>query len=99
MANLSAIVPPSGVQAPLISGTNIKTVNSQNLLGSGNITISTSYGTTQEISTNTNAVAGTIYVITASLTLTLPANPTNDQISFINLSGTTTGVIGLLGLS
>ncbi len=31
---------PADAQAPLVSGTNIKTINNQSLLGSGNITIS-----------------------------------------------------------
>lgn len=47
------------------------------------------------ISTNTAAVAGTYYLITASLTLTLPASPTAGQfVAFSNISGTTTPVIG-----
>ena len=50
------------------------------------------------IGTNTNAAAGTLYVLTASLTLTLPASPTTGaQIAVSNLSGTTTAVIGRNG--
>jgi hypothetical protein len=50
------------------------------------------------IGTNTTAVKGTLYVLTASLTLTLPASPTaGDQVAVSNLSGTTTAVIGRNG--
>jgi hypothetical protein len=46
------------------------------------------------ISTNTAAVAGTYYLITATLTLTLPASPTAGEfVAFSNISGTTTPVI------
>jgi len=53
---------------------------------------------TSEISTNTNAVAGTYYVITSSLTLTLPSSPTvGDVVGISNQSGTTTSVIARNG--
>jgi hypothetical protein len=52
----------------------------------------------QVISTNTNAVRSRTYVITASLTLTLPASPTaGDWVAFQNSSGTTTAVIARNG--
>jgi hypothetical protein len=52
------------------------------------------------ISTTTAAVAGTYYLITASLTLTLPASPTAGQfVAFSNISGTTTPVIARNGLN
>lgn len=45
-------------------------------------------------STNTTAVAGNYYIVTASITLTLPASPTiGDVVGFANQSGTTTCVI------
>jgi hypothetical protein len=48
----------------------------------------------QVISTNTTAVASRIYVLTASLTLTLPATPAaGDWVSVQNSSGTITAVI------
>jgi hypothetical protein len=48
----------------------------------------------QVISTNTTAVASRTYVLTASLTLTLPASPSaGDWVSVQNSSGTTTAVI------
>lgn len=48
----------SGKQATLVSGTNIKTINNESILGSGNITIE--QGTVDQtiISGSTNAVAG-----------------------------------------
>ena len=47
------------------------------------------------ISTDTNAVANTVYVFTASLTLTLPASPSlGDSIKISNLSGVDTCVLG-----
>lgn len=50
------------------------------------------------INTNTTAVPGGRYVLTASLTLTLPAAPTaGDTVVVQNSSGTTTAVIGRNG--
>jgi hypothetical protein len=49
----------------------------------------------QVIGTNTTAVASRTYVLTASLTLTLPASPAaGDWVAVQNSSGTTTAVIG-----
>jgi hypothetical protein len=54
--------------------------------------------TTSYISTNTTAVKDYLYVITASLTLTLPATPTvGDKVGMSNMSGTTTVVMGRNG--
>lgn len=56
------------------------------------------YGTPQVINTNTNAVNGGTYVLTASLTLTLPATPTaGNWVVVQNSSGTATAVIGRNG--
>jgi hypothetical protein len=50
--------------------------------------------TNSVISTATNATAGTMYVATAPLTLTLPASPTQgDVVGFANVSGTCSCVI------
>lgn len=50
------------------------------------------------ISADTNAVANTVYVFTASLTLTLPASPSSgDSIKISNLSGVATCVLGANG--
>ncbi len=52
----------------------------------------------QVISTNTTAVASRVYVLTASLTLTLPASPSAGQwVAVQNSSGTTTAVIARNG--
>lgn len=51
--------------------------------------------TVSVIGTNTNAVTGTTYVLTASLTLTLPSAPSvGDFVRVINRSGTLTSVVG-----
>lgn len=50
--------------------------------------------TTSVVSGNTAAVAGTVYVLTASLTLTLPASPTAGMwVGISNRSGTLTAVV------
>ena len=50
------------------------------------------------IGTNTAAVRNTLYVLTASLTLTLPASPAvGDTVKVSNLSGTTTCVVARNG--
>lgn len=79
-------------QDTLVSGTNIKTVGGVTLLGPGNIPLLEA--NTEIISTSTTAVASTLYIFTATLTLTLPASPLlGDRVSFANRSGTTTPVI------
>lgn len=86
-----------GAQATLVSGTNIKTINSTSLLGSGDIVISSGAvsDTVSIISTNTTAVRYTTYVCTATLTLTLPASPTaGDWVQVSNRSTVATIVVG-----
>ena len=52
----------------------------------------------QVIGTNTSAVASRIYVLTASLTLTLPASPVaGNTVAVSNMSGAITAVIGRNG--
>lgn len=54
----------------------------------------TTIGTVNVISTDTTAVASRLYVLTASLTLTLPASPSvGDWVQISNMSGTTTPVV------
>ena len=54
--------------------------------------------TTNIISTNTTAVIGNLYVMTASLTLTLPATPTiGDKVGISNRSDVLTSVIARNG--
>ena len=65
--------------------------------GSGITGVSSDY-TVSEISTNTTAVANNLYVLTASLTLTLPASPSvGDKVAVSNMSGTTTPVVARNG--
>lgn len=83
-----------GVQPTLVSGTNIKTVNDNSLLGSGNIAIQTNPRTLASV--NGNAVTGTSIQISASVLIpagTLVANNTIYIKAFINKtagSGVTT---------
>ena len=52
----------------------------------------------QVVGTNTQAVRDCLYVLTASLTLTLPASPAvGDTVRVSNLSGTTTAVVARNG--
>lgn len=52
------------------------------------------WDTVSAISANTTAVAWTLYILTASLTLTLPAAPAiGDAVGVLNLSGTLTPAI------
>lgn len=54
--------------------------------------------TAESIGTNTTAIPGRNYVLTASLTLTLPASPTaGDVVGIQNSSGTTTAVVARNG--
>lgn len=58
------------------------------------------YGAPTVISTDTTAVAGGFYVLTASLTLTLPATPTaGDVVHVSNRSGVATCVIDRNGVN
>lgn len=53
----------NGKQATLLSGTNIKTLNGQSLLGSGNITVSSASDTTgfyNKVYTTVNAILNTL---------------------------------------
>jgi hypothetical protein len=68
------------------------------LTGTQTLTNKTIRQMTQIISTNTNADASNIYVMTASLTLTLPSTPSaGDWVSFSNRSETITPVIARNG--
>lgn len=84
-------------QAALSSGANIKTINGETLLGSGDLAISGQLAV-ESVSSNTAAVAGRLYVMTASLTLTLPSSPSiGDRVGFVNASGTSTCVVARNG--
>lgn len=79
----------AGVQPTLISGTNIKTINSISLLGSGDITISGG-SPSLGIVTGTN-VTGTT-AMTKSASILIPAN-TISQISIIEIESRTIRVV------
>lgn len=88
MATLSGIITPSNIT----TATNTQTLTNKTL-ASPAITQNV-----QVISTNTTAVASRTYVLTASLTLTLPASPTaGDWVTVVNSSGTTTAVVARNG--
>lgn len=75
----------TGMQEELISGTNIKTINSNSLLGSGDITIQTNPSTIG--TANGTAITGTTIQISASVLIpagTLVANNTLYIKAFIN---------------
>jgi|GEM_PF-1371981 len=89
------------------TATNGSTVVFASGLAAGDIVDMVAYGTftlsnprknVSVVGTNTSAASGTNYVLTASLTLTLPASPTvGDWVGVSNLSGTTTCVVGRNG--
>ena len=63
--------------------------------GGGLLTNPSTRPTVSVISSNTTAVANSVYVLTANLTLTLPANPQiGDSIKISNRSGVATCVLG-----
>ncbi|MGE3549636.1 MAG: hypothetical protein AB7I29_07030 [Geobacter sp.] len=78
-------------QATLVSGTNIKTIFNQSILGSGDLTFQTGIAATA-VSTATAAVKDTRYVCDTSagtFTLTLPATPAaGDYIEVVDSDGT-----------
>lgn len=92
-----------------INGTDFTATNGTSVvfasgLPAGDIVDMVAYGAVgggtslQVISGNTAAVSGCLYVMTASLTLTLPASPAvGDTVKVSNLSGTTTCVVGRNG--
>lgn len=74
----------AGKQATLTSGTNIKTVNGNSLLGAGDLTISageTVVAVTDQATLTFDASAGNIFTVTlgGSRTLGVPTNPTNGK--------------------
>jgi hypothetical protein len=88
MATLSNIITP----------TNVLTATSTNTVTNKTLTSPVITQNVQVISTNTTAVRSRTYVLTATLTLDLPASPTaGDSVAFSNRSGTLTPVIGRNG--
>lgn len=71
-------------QATLQSGTNIKTINGNSLLGSGNLTVAagdTVVPVTDQATLTFDASAGNIFTVTIAdnRTLGVPTNPTNGK--------------------
>ena len=89
------------------TATNGTTVVFASALAAGDVVDMVAYGlfllasdalNVQVISSNTNALAYRVYVLTASLTLTLPASPSPGQyLRISNASGTTTCVVARNG--
>lgn len=93
MTTLSGLITPSNVT----TATNTQTLTNKTLT-SPTITTPVVTQNVQVISGNTNAVASRTYVLTASLTLTLPSTPSaGDWVTVQNSSGTTTAVIARNG--
>ena len=92
-----------GKQATLVSGTNIKTINGNSLLGSGNLTISGGSGLAfQEVTGTTQIVSlGAYYHMTnaAATTLTAPASASpGDEWGWAVCNGRVDNVINWSGL-
>ena len=74
---------------------NNYTIEIMSINGGGLLTNPSTRPTVGVISSNTTAVANSVYVLTANLTLTLPANPQiGDSIKISNRSGVATCVLG-----
>ena len=96
--NTSAI---SGKQATLVSGTNIKTINSTSLLGSGDITVSAAPGgsTTQVQYNNAGALAGAPGITTTGTELTISSGTQTTNKPVIDLSQTwNAGAVSFTGI-
>lgn len=109
VASTGISVDSTNPAAPVVTNTAPDQVVS--ITGSGETTVTGTYPNftvsspafaeeyiVSSISTNTTAVKDYLYIITASLTLTLPATPTvGDKVGMSNMSGTTTVVMGRNG--
>lgn len=70
-------------QDELVSGTNIKTINGESVLGTGNITIAGGGGggiTWSTENSNFTAAVNSAYIVKGDRTVTLPATAAGDQI-------------------
>ena len=74
---------------------NNYTIEIMSVNSGGLLTVPSHKPTVGVISSNTTAVANSVYVLTANLTLTLPANPQiGDSVKVSNRSGVATCIIG-----
>lgn len=85
-------------QNTLVSGTNIKTINNESILGSGNLTISNGGGSTAEtfetVSKNLKAYPATLNYINGTLTSIVYTIPTGTITKTLNYtSGTLTSIV------
>lgn len=85
----------SGKQATLVSGANIKTINSTSILGAGDIVASGFPLSTTTTGANKTLANGEFCTVTASgRTITLPANPSAGWLVAISVLNFTNTVIG-----
>ena len=89
--------PAAGVDVEVISITTITILGEVSSVNGQTGAVSTNYDA-QVISASTTAIKNTVYVLTADLTLTLPASPSiGDSIKISNLSGVPTCILGANG--
>ena len=107
MATLSSLVQPNNI----LTATNTQTITNKTITYADNtltgvagvtatqtLTNKTIVENVSVISTNTNAVASGVYVLTADLTLTLPGSPsTGNWVRVSNLSAVLTCIIARNG--
>ena len=92
-----SVAPPNGASIEVITIDNITVEAIVTSVDGQTGAVSTNYDA-QVISTNTNALKNTIYVLTADLTLTLPASPVaGDSIKISNQSAVETCIIARNG--
>lgn len=80
----------NGKQATLVSGTNIKTVNSNSLLGSGNVSV----GTVTSVAAG-NGMNFTTFTSSGTITLGTPSSVTNSSTNSLTANSHTHAVSGL----
>ena len=92
-----SVAPPNGASVEVITIDNITVEAIVTSVDGQTGNVSTNYDA-QVISANTNALKNTIYVLTADLTLTLPASPVaGDSIKISNQSAVATCIIARNG--
>tara|TARA_R110001606_G_scaffold369092_1_gene525020 strand:- start:13 stop:732 length:720 start_codon:yes stop_codon:yes gene_type:complete len=92
-----SVAPPNGASIEVITIDNITVEAIVTSVDGQTGAVSTNYDA-QVISTNTNALKNTVYVLTADLTLTLPASPVaGDSIKISNQSAVATCIIARNG--